>query len=312
MNSSPGILLISLDCEGLWGMADHLNQQTIATLSIERLRRAYDQIFGLLDRYGLPATFAAVSVFGEGREVLQAALPELNESAPHRQWFANVRRELDGRGAWFMPELPQRVIDSGLHEWATHGFCHIPFDHALMDSPGRSLELSAIAKYRLNTTPHAQVMVYPRNRIVQPELLALHGINAHRAAARLGKTATLFKVARLASEFNVMCRSDHRPTPGASEVIPGGRPLNWRSGLRQYVPIHVTAVRWRSIVNHALSHHGLVHLYLHPHNLVTGEQQIELLDRVLAELASGRRRGLMATTLGDFVRLNRNVTQRKL
>lgn len=295
-----GAVLVSLDCEGLWGMADHLTPATVAALSRANLRRAYDTLFKLLERHRLPATFATVSTFGEGREVLEAALPELNESAAHRAWLHPALSNISRSDGWFMPELPERVAASGVHEWATHGFCHVPFDHPLLDEPSRAVELAAIAKYRHDSTPAASVMVYPRNRVKQAELLSLHGITAHRVEPRLGGAGRIFKAARVAVEFNRFSRSEVMPRATERYLIPGGQPLNWRAGIRARVPLAVTVARWRSMTNHAVATAGVVHLYLHPHNLITGDHESDLLDAVLAELARGIERGLVAMTLGEF------------
>lgn len=292
--------MISLDCEGLWGMADRLDLATVAALSSDNLRRAYDQLFLLLDKHELPATFASVSLFGEGREVFEAAVDELNESPAHRAWLQPVIHRLNDSDGWFLPELPARVADSGVHEWATHGFCHIPFDHPLMDTESRNLELAAIGQYRLADTPPAHVMVYPRNRVVEPELLAQHGINAHRVEPKRGGSSALSKAARVASEFNRFSRSEPTPPAEQCHLIPGGQPLNWRSGIRAKVPKVATVKRWESITRHALTCGGVVHLYLHPHNLITGHQQVELLDLVLGVFARARSQGLESITLGDF------------
>jgi hypothetical protein len=290
-------------------MADHLTPGTISALTAENLKSAYDQIFGLLDKHRLPATFATVSVFGEGREVLEAALPALRESAAHRAWLEPALASLDRVEGWFMPELAPRVAASGVHEWATHGFCHVPFDHPLMDESGRCLELSSVATHRLASTPAPSVMVYPRNRVVQPELLAGYGITAHRVAPRLGGAGRLWKAARIAAEFNRFSRSDRAQPPDRRHLIPGGQPLNWRAGVRAKVPIGQTVARWRAMVHHALKTDGVVHVYLHPHNLITGDREVELFDAVLAQLADSRDRGLTAMTLGEYAAAAQPVVQ---
>ena len=55
--------ILSLDCEGKWGVADHLTPANHAQLTDAKLREAYRSILDLLDRYAIPATFAYVGCF---------------------------------------------------------------------------------------------------------------------------------------------------------------------------------------------------------------------------------------------------------
>jgi len=64
-------------------------------------------------------------------------------------------------------------------------------------------------------------------------------------------------------------------------TIPGGAPLNWRHGLRQKIPIGFTVARWQNIINDAILHDKVVHLYTHPHNFITGDRMYFLLDEIL-------------------------------
>ena len=59
----PGIFILSLDCEGKWGIADQLNESHREFLSDARLRVAYASVVALLDQFGLSATFAFTSLF---------------------------------------------------------------------------------------------------------------------------------------------------------------------------------------------------------------------------------------------------------
>ena len=62
----PATFILSLDCEGKWGVADHLDAQTHRSLADARLRAAYRDILAALDRYDIAATFAFVGLFAQG------------------------------------------------------------------------------------------------------------------------------------------------------------------------------------------------------------------------------------------------------
>lgn len=55
--------ILSLDCEGKWGGADHLTPADHAGLSDQRLRQAYSDNLALLDEFDLPATSAFFGCF---------------------------------------------------------------------------------------------------------------------------------------------------------------------------------------------------------------------------------------------------------
>ena len=58
-----GTFILSLDCEGKWGVADHLDAGIHAALTDAALRRTYGEIVEALDRREIPATFAVVDFF---------------------------------------------------------------------------------------------------------------------------------------------------------------------------------------------------------------------------------------------------------
>jgi len=55
--------IISLDCEGKWGMADHISEYHRRTLTNENLLTTYRQLINLLDKWNIEATFAFVGAF---------------------------------------------------------------------------------------------------------------------------------------------------------------------------------------------------------------------------------------------------------
>jgi hypothetical protein len=55
-------------------------------------------------------------------------------------------------------------------------------------------------------------------------------------------------------------------------------------------------------LNHAYKNNGIVHIWLHPHNLLSGKKQIELLHRLLTLAEKYRKKNLLEVlTLSDCV-----------
>ena len=59
----PARFIISLDCEGKWGMADNLKPYHHECLTDAALARAYERLVRLFGGYQVSATFAFVMAF---------------------------------------------------------------------------------------------------------------------------------------------------------------------------------------------------------------------------------------------------------
>ena len=293
-----GSLLISLDCEGKWGFADDPRILDDDTISDASLRDAYDFLFRSLDDNGLCATFAVVGLFVAGRDRTEHHVRSVADDPTHRRWLAVPRAALEsGRtGGWFFEDLPARVLASGRHELASHGYSHLPFDFPGVDQAVARRELQSMHEVSVESRWGIESMVYPRNAVAHTELLAEHGIRRYRSSI---EPVTLpERVRSLVGEFYVHAAAD--PGAGGDGQVSPGRLVNWRSGPRRVVPFPVTLRRWRGIMSHAAASGGCAHLWFHPHNLVTGHRQRELVGAILASAGGFVRRGeLRSLTFRD-------------
>lgn len=284
-----GTLLISLDCEGKWGFADDPTILDDELICDERLRSAYDFLFRSLEENGLRATFAVVGLFVAGRERTQQHVRSLADEPAYRRWLDVPRTALaSGRtDGWFFEDLPTKVISSGRHELASHGYSHLPFDWPGVDQAIARVELRSMQAASNESGWGVDSMVYPRNAVAHSELLAEHGIRRHRSSV---EPVTLAERLRsLVGEFNVHPASD--PLAGTADRVSPGRLVNWRSGPRRIVPYSVTLRRWRGIMSHAATSGGCAHLWFHPHNLATGHRQRELIGAIFESAGEFVRRG---------------------
>ena len=275
-----GNVLISLDCEGKWGFADDQRVVDDTTICDSSLRKAYDSLFRLLDEHGLRATFAVVGLFAAGRERAEQFIQEVGEEPGYRRWLkvpslAMSSGQVEG---WFFEDLPRRVAATGRHEIASHGYSHLPFTFPETSAATAHHELGMMQSTSSEFKWGIESMVYPRNDVAYRELLGQYGIRRHRTST---EPVTFFqRLQALAGESNVWATSD--PTAGRDGFISPGRFLNWRRGPRRIVPSAITQLRWRNICSHAAKSGGCAHLWFHPHNLVTGHRQNELVSSVLA------------------------------
>lgn len=306
MPAAPGQFIISLDCEGKWGMADHITAHHNRHLTHANLVGAYRSLVSSFARYETPATFAFVMLYLlDRRERAGFADRIVDIDIDGANWLRHFRAaeqagDVDG---WFCPEALDIVRASPEHEIACHGFCHVPLANGLISSREVVNELRACQDVARLRAVELQTFVYPRNQVGHLDELAAAGFKGFRDTNGRPQNAA-GRVAGLASEFNIFSRAEHLREPKAGmEVIPAGNFLNWQRGLRRLVPRRVSRLRWKAILQDAADTGGTAHIWLHPHNLIDGPGTLERLEDVLAEASYLRDSGrLDIITMAEYVR----------
>ena len=292
--ASPGVLIVSLDCEGKWGMADHLSRLHHTHMTNARLSRAYQLLVDLFRNYEVSATFAYVMAFvlspAERREMADLLEP----GARADPWMEHVWAswEAGWTEGWYLPDALDMVRNEGRHEIASHGFCHRPLDVRSISAHGAKSELAAAARAASLKGLAPTTFVYPRNQVGHLPALREAGFLGYRQGLPSGNSR-LGRLVRLLQELNtseapqtVVPPRDDAPIP-----IPGGFFFNWRRGARRGVPTHTTHLRWRNLLDRAAGEGGVVHLWLHPHNLATAPSTAGVLEKVVAYAARLRDAG---------------------
>jgi peptidoglycan/xylan/chitin deacetylase (PgdA/CDA1 family) len=260
---------LSLDCEGLWGMADNRAVVSAGLINDESLRSAYEFLLSTLSINNLKSTAAFVTTFAADLDVVRNNISLLERMAAlSPDWFVNVLPALRGGalGGWNGAEFYQSLSAAG-HEMAWHGATHLSLSsQTSSEAVELELELASCLFRELGHTP--KTIVFPRNQIGHLDRLRSHGFKTYRASPQVGIAARL---SDLANEWNVF---DRRVMVGPSaqdgwHVSPAGHFLNWPSGVRALVPVSVCVMRWKSMLRHAAERGGYVHMWFHPHNLIT-------------------------------------------
>lgn len=282
-----GRFILSLDCEGKWGVADHLRPDHDILLSGARLTEAYARIADLLAELEVPATFAFTELVLLDPEAL-AALPgaEIAARLPYtRAAFAEIAAgRLDG---WSLPGAAALVADC--HEIASHGVTHAPWGE--IDAAQARFELS------LTVREPGRTFIFPRNQVAHVDVLADHGFTGYRLGPPHRSRA-----ASLLQELNLAGRSEPVPPPAKPQPIPAGYFINWRSGPRRLVPPAVTRRRARRILTHAAETGGVAHFWTHPENIASAPDTLVNLRAVVEEAVLLRDAGrIEVVTQRDFV-----------
>lgn len=279
--------ILSLDCEGKWGVADALGANEHRSLSDERLRTAYRSIVELLDEYDIAGTFAFVGAFAQSQAAfarLRPGLEALNSLAPHYLGPALDDISCGSKQGWHGDWAVDSVATARTtHEIALHGVSHIPWNWGDESLAAEDLQLLDQLE---GPVRDSRTFVYPRNFVAHTGLLTSAGMLGYRAARRARSRA-----ASLLSEFNIFDRPDAAAANGTPIAIPAGYFVNWRHGLRRAVPVGLSALRARRLLDRAEKSAGVVHYWLHPENIAAEPDSFDLLRAIVGEVARRRDAG---------------------
>ena len=290
MNQKQAAFTLSLDCEGLWGMADNSYAVRSGEINDRSLKVAYEFILRTLQQNGLKTTAAFVTCFAAEVDLLRDQLHLIEQLAllcPG--WFTWIlpalrQHKFDGwQGASF-----HRSMSSAGFEMAWHGATHLSLSDQTSDrAVTLEMELATRMFGSLGYTP--KTIIFPRNETGHLSQLRFGGFASYRDRPAGGK---FNRLTGLLNEWNVWdWGSIDKPTMREGWwVSPAGHFLNWPSGGRALVPISTTIRRWKSILRNAARHGGYAHMWFHPHNLITAPTMkiaFEEIARFAGELVKG-------------------------
>lgn len=287
---------LSLDCEGLWGMADQDVVVQSKQITQASLGEAYRLIFETLDRNNVKATMAFVTCFAAGKEAIQTHREIFNQlTCVNPSWFRNIIQSFVGNDfdGWEGNKFFLEARRYG-HEIAWHGTTHQSLhDSAKRESIDLELQLTASLFKELDIEP--QSIVFPRNIIGQLTPLRDFGFNCYRDALPGG---FVNRIKNLANEFNMLDSAVEvtDQVSGAWKISPAGQFLNWPSGARSMVPTAVTVRKWKSLLGAAVKNGGRVHMWFHPHNLITAPAMADSFVQIMDEVGRLSKSGDLSVT----------------
>jgi peptidoglycan/xylan/chitin deacetylase (PgdA/CDA1 family) len=263
-------------------MADRITDYHQTFFTNTNLSRAYSNLLRVLDNKNLKATFAFVGAFTMSADEYYEQRELFGDSHAARIWLKRFVQDVNSGvyDGWFTPQLLQAVIADGRHEIASHGFSHLSFNEAMTSVEDAEHELQAMTSISRQKGFTPKTFVYPRNDIGYRHLLQAFGYVGFRDYLQAPRWAS-GRVGSLAREFNLFQTSQPHSAREPLISLPPGYFLNWRFGMRQAVPLAITSKRWQSIIDDAVRRRTVAHMWLHPHNLIDGNRQVYLLDRIL-------------------------------
>jgi hypothetical protein len=275
-------------------MADDPAMASNNLINGDSLTKAYTQIFEILERHKIAATFALVGLFAGGYEQYVDSRGELLDSEPHRDWLKVPERSFAAgfQDGWFYPELVNQIKARGNHEIASHSFTHLPLHNGGLAEKSFLTELKFVNQWKAQNSVELSTYIYPRNQIkFEDQLSDFDFLGYRQCDIQNSAYANRFQI--LQDECNIGRKSDKHSVSAKSIAIPPGTFLNWRHGPRRIIPKWVTLKRWSNVLDHAVVSGGVAHLWLHPHNLITARGQVELFEDAISRVAKAQNSGLI-------------------
>ena len=273
--------ILSLDCEGKWGVADKLSPEHRDQLSQERLQYAYERLLWILREYQIPATFAIVGLFKRSKialrdldwQLLRQQFPYLELA--YQDLFNGSGEGWDGD--WAVERIHNEIANGLAHEIGSHGGTHTPFDR--MDKQAATLDLSIASNLEGNT------FIYPRNKVAHQELLNAHEVLGYRSARKSSP------MSRLIDEINLFQRGEPIPKLTHPQIIPAGYFINWKSGVRRCIPTFLSRARYRAMFSRTPKEDHVIHFWSHPENFASSPKTFDVLEALLCQVARARDAG---------------------
>ncbi|RZI85369.1 MAG: hypothetical protein EOP38_05130 [Rubrivivax sp.] len=302
-----GKFIVSLDCEGKWGIADRPKDRR-DLISSSGLAEVYSKILQIFEKYSFRATFAFVSALCLEPDEVVDALRGVDLPHAGTNWLATPLSELmsgefDG---WSEPALLRLVRESGRHHVCTHGGTHLPYSRTETPSVAVEWDINFAKQQHERLGLDWGAIVLPRNVVGHLDKLATAGITCYRSMDRAERVpGNLGKGIRLANEFISADRFGLSP---AGQIFRGDSPvplspgkfLNARIGFRRRVPADATLSRAQAMLGYAATHGRILHLYTHPHNFINDDGMFEKLDAILRMANSAASEGrLQLMTMED-------------
>lgn len=282
--------ILSLDCEGKWGVADHLTAGHHAAFSDERLREAYRGVLAALDEFDIRATCAFVGCFSLPAGALRSLRPALEDLAQDVPGYLQhvLRDSAEGsRQGWTGDWAVEAVATARApHEIGLHGATHIPWTWPGLTEGVARRELGLLFDVRAPILSRTTTYIFPRNADAHAHVLDEFGVAGLRQA-RVHPS----RLASLASEFDLLARPEPDPPPARPLRIPAGYFVNWLSGFRKMVPHAVSRARARLLMERAARTGEVVHYWTHPENLASAPATLTLLRGILEDVARMRDAG---------------------
>jgi hypothetical protein len=283
------VFILSVDFELLWGYVLHPKDRAVSLLLRDETqgRSSALALLTILDRHGLPATWATVGSLFLDPDHTHPGLPD----AVQVGLLGPADRRL-----FHAPDVIEKIRRSPTgHEIAYHSFSHVRFSECTPEIALR--ELTAGVRVAAERGLLFRSFVFPENKLGHTALLQQAGFLIYRGRNLGGRGVGQGLGARVKSLVR------RRITAPAVAPI-------WRDGLWEvpgsmlfgdYLRPFTVVARATRGLRAAMRHNMIFHPWLHPQDLLLDPGLALKLDTFLALVAQKRERGELAVmTMGEL------------
>jgi len=279
--------IISLDCEGKWGTVGLKEIQK--KLSSDNLNNVYKKINNLLLKYEMPATFAFVMALTlseeESKKFHCLSIEEKDQNNIYLKEFWKSKKQGNIEG-WLEPKIFEEISKNTNIEIASHGFSHYICDDQantleIENEFRNSLKVSNIKNITLKT------FVFPENKIGNLNILKKFNYAGYRNVKKSKyKNSKIKRFKNLLDEFNIfeIIQEQNSVDKYGLTSIPSGFFFNSKFGLRNLVPGFITFEKWKRLINYSIENNKTLHLWFHPHNLISAPKSFTVLENIFKYL----------------------------
>lgn len=186
-------------------------------------------------------------------------------------WGVVGRLLEDGEDSLFHnPALVEKVVDSDVdHEVGLHSYAHRPFDGLTREQAREDVTkgLAALSRFDVGST----TFIFPQNKIEYADILSEHGFQCYRTGDNGWMTDFITNIVP----------SMANPEVDASGLVsvPGSLFIASPS-----YPIRILQLQAGIGIRRAIRNDGIVHFWLHPHNVIIRSGILNLLNRIFSKI----------------------------
>ena len=280
-------IVFSYDCEGLWAFIDW-KKAPLHPYTPDDLHNSYKNLLNLHLKYNIPATFAFVGLY---------ALPEKQRTAFVKEKLQDLHERLPNLfangGLWEGHQNLQLITaeakKNDLIEVGSHSLTHAPIITLNDSQQKREFKLSKEILDRL-TGLNTESYIYARN-LFEDGPACLTSYNKFRDTPAVKTSQRVIDLIRTVSGMDILksdCMSDF---------------IFWKGGHRRHFSDRGWKKLWLTRMKEAKNkkaHSRTIHVWSHPHNLLTDAQVRDRLEWLM-RLFDENREHLNFTTMSNML-----------
>jgi Polysaccharide deacetylase len=257
--TQKAVFTVSIDFELMWGTADRPYAADFRSLCEVERREVVDRLLGLLQEYGIPATWGVVGhLFLLPSEKSKLARAASASKAPAELYH----------GADLLERVRRCTVKQDI---GSHTFCHVEMDPSKCSRWTAEQEVEECVRQARKWGLEMKSFIFPRNLVGHLDVLKRHGFTCYRGpephwyaqkSRMVRRMGHLFEIVAVKTPPSVMVREE-----GGICNIPGSMLYTPSFGARRYLPVWMRVLRAKRGMDNAVRRNEIFHLWFHPTDL---------------------------------------------